>query len=388
MDDNLNLYFDNAATSWPKPEAVYKSAEKQMRNVCGNPGRSGHTRTLEADRILYQARELVANLFNLSDPSRIVFTLNATDALNMAIKGVVEPGDHVIHTAMDHNSVLRPLGKLKMEGNITATVVPCSGQGYPDLDFLEKACKKTTKLLIVNHASNVTGTRAPLKEMVEIARNQGIHILIDSAQTAGSLNLDAKKLNPDMIAFTGHKSLLGPTGTGGLYVRKGLQLKTLREGGTGSHSELDLHPQEMPERLEAGTMNSTGIAGLSEGIRFINEVGLENIRIHEENIRHYLYEKLSVIPGIKLYGPPLKEHCQPVISFTLPRIDCGELGFILENSYGILCRTGLHCAPLAHQAIGTFPQGTVRISPGYFTKYKDIDYLVHALGKIIKLKGI
>ncbi len=385
--DNHNLYFDNAATSWPKPEAVYLSAEKQMRNAIGNPGRSGHTRTLEADRLLYRAREMVSSLFNVKDPGRIIFALNATDALNIAIKGIVKTGDHVIHTAMDHNSVLRPLGKLKQENKITTTTIPCSEMGYPDLDFLEKSCQKNTRLLIVNHASNITGTIAPLKEMISIAHRKNISVLLDTAQSAGSLEIDAEALQVDIIAFTGHKSLLGPTGTGGLYVRKGLQLDSLREGGTGSHSEIDLHPEDMPERLEAGTMNNTGIAGLIEGLNFIQNKGVKNINAHEKKIRLYLIQKLLHLPGIKLHGPVDEEDCLPVISLTFSQLDCGELGFILESSYGILCRTGLHCAPLAHKTIGTFPEGTVRLSPGYFTTYDDINYLADALEEIVKLSG-
>lgn len=381
----LNYYFDNAATSWPKPEKVYRAPEKQMRHACGNPGRSGHTRTLEADRLLYRTREAVAKLFNVGDPARIVFALNATDALNIAIKGCLSKGDHAIYTAMEHNSVLRPLGGLQRNGFISATMVPCSEKGYPDLEFLESAYQAGTRLLVINHASNVTGSIAPLEAMVKSAHKHNVIVLVDAAQTAGSHKIDAAALGIDMIAFTGHKSLLGPTGTGGLYVRRGLDLKPLREGGTGSQSELDQHPQIMPERLEAGTLNNAGLAGLLEGLKFINSKGIETIQAHEQKLRSYLYNRLKELPNVKTYGPSSDEPASSIISFTINNTDCGEIGFILENNYGILCRTGLHCAPLAHKAIGTFPQGTVRLSPGYFTTNTDVDYLIGALFEITKL---
>ncbi len=382
---NSNLYFDNAATSWPKPEAVYKAPEIQMRQGCGNPGRSGHTRTLEADRLVYRAREAVAGLFRVADPSRIIFALNATDALNIALKGCLGKGDHVLYTAMEHNSVLRPLGTLRRDGVITTTLIPCSETGFPDLDFLEEAYRADTRLLVINHASNVTGTIAPLQKMIQSAHRRGVMVLLDAAQTAGTIEIDTGALELDLLAFTGHKGLLGPTGTGGLYVKKGLNLKPLREGGTGSQSEIDLHPESMPERLEAGTLNNAGLAGLIEGLAFIEQTGIAAIREHEVEIRAYLYQQLQAISGIRLYGPADPGSASCIVSFTLDNTDCGEIGYILENNYGILCRTGLHCAPLAHKAIHTFPTGTVRLSPGYFTTRADIDYLTGALRDIAKL---
>jgi cysteine desulfurase family protein len=382
---NKNYYFDNAATSWPKPENVYKAADNQMRNMFGNPGRSGHTRTLEADRLIYKTRAAIGRFFNIDDPARIAFTLNATDALNMALKGYLKQGDLVLHTAMDHNSVLRPLSRLSKENFITMTTIPCSEEGYPSLDFLESALKRKSSLLVINHASNVTGTIAPLHEMVNLAHSYGAAVLVDAAQTAGSIPIDAGTLGIDMLAFTGHKGLLGPTGTGGLYIRPGLEIKSMREGGTGSQSELDTHPEDMPERLEAGTLNSAGLAGLFEGVTYIMETGLDKIRKHEQNLRFYLCNKLAEFPGIKLYGPPAEQHCACIVSITIDHVDSGEIGYILENNYSILCRTGLHCAPLAHQAIGSFPAGTIRFSPGPFSTTEDIDYLINALQEIITL---
>jgi cysteine desulfurase family protein len=384
---NRNLYFDNAATSWPKPEPVYGAAEIFMRQMGGNPGRTGSTRTLEAERLVYRARAALARLFGAPDPARVVFALNATDALNMAIKGIIEPGDHVLFTAMEHNSVLRPLGGLKRAGLISATMIPCSGEGVPDLDFLEKSFQPRTRLLVINHASNVCGTIAPIDEMIAVAHRHGAYVLVDAAQSAGVIPIDVQASQIDLLAFTGHKGLLGPAGTGGLYVRPGLDLKPWREGGTGSFSELDLQPESMPERLEAGTLNGPGLAGLLEGVKFIEEVGLQQLRKHEMELYAYMRKKLSSIPGIKLYGPEAPSRCTAVLSMVMEGIDCGELGYILESAYGILCRTGLHCAPLAHRALGTFPEGTVRLSPGYFTRKEDIDYLSGALEEIAALKS-
>lgn len=382
MKDELNLYFDNAATSWPKPESVYGAAESCLRTISGNPGRSGHTRSLEADRLVYRARESLARFFNAADPARIIFTLNATDALNIAIKGLAEPGDHILFTAMDHNSVLRPLGGLRQAGLISTTMIPCSAEGFPDLDYLERSFLPHTRLLIINHASNVIGTVLPLEEMVSIAHRHGALVLVDAAQSAGAVEIDLSAISVDMLAFAGHKGLLGPPGTGGLYVRPGLDLKPWREGGTGSHSEIDLHPVSMPERLEAGTLNSPGLAGLYEGIKFIAETGLEKIRAHEIALRTRLQRKLEEIEGITVYGPADSSLSTGVLSFTLEGVDCGEMGYILESSFGIICRTGLHCAPLAHQALGTYPQGTVRLSPGFFTTEKDVDYLLEAVAEV------
>ena len=388
LTNELNPYFDNAATSWPKPERVYKAAEKHMRSMAGNPGRSGNTRTLDADRLIYQTREAVADLFNVSNTSRIVFTLNATDALNIALKGFLKQGDHVLYTAMEHNSVLRPLARLKADGIITATMIPCSEEGFPNLDYLGNAYQSNTRLLVVNHASNVTGTILPVEKLAASAHKHGAAVLIDASQTAGTTPIDLANIEADMLAFTGHKGLLGPTGTGGLYVRTGLDLKPLREGGTGSQSEKDIHPEQMPERLEAGTLNSVGLAGLLEGILFIQETGVDIINEREKEVYKYLRSQLQKVSGLNIYGPKDLDRTTCIISFTLDNIDCGEVGFILESEYGLLTRTGLHCAPFAHKTIGTYPQGTVRLSPGYFTTRDDIDYLVDALNNIAELAEI
>lgn len=381
-----NLYFDNAATSWPKPENVYRSAENYLRNICGNPGRTGNVISLKADRLIYEARELLASFFNSSDPSQFVFTLNATDALNIAIKGLLEPGDHVIYTSMEHNSVLRPIGGLCREGRVEATMIPSDNEGHPDLNFLENSFRKNTRLVICNHASNVFGTIMPVAAITETAHRKGAFVLLDAAQTAGVIPIDLDALDVDLMAFAGHKGLLGPPGTGGLFVRKGIELKPWREGGTGSHSDFDQQPENMPERLEAGTLNGTGIAGLTEGIRFIEDTGIYNLRAHEATLLSHLRNGLSKITGINLYGPSDPDKSVAVLSFTLSGADSGEIGDILENTFGIICRTGLHCAPLAHQALGTFPEGTVRLSPGFFTGEDDVRQVVSAVSEIASLK--
>lgn len=374
-----NLYFDNAATTWPKPETVYRALSEQLRSGAGNPGRSGHTGSLEGERLIYRTRAALADFFGAPDPSRIVFAFNATDALNIAIKGFLHPGDHVLCTAMDHNSVLRPLGAFRRENLVKSTVVPANSEGHIDLAFLEQAYLPETRLLIINHASNVTGTIAPLAEMISSAHARGVAVLVDAAQTAGCVPLNVMEQKIDMLAFTGHKGLLGPPGTGGLYVRQGLDLRPLREGGTGSHSETDLQPEEMPDRLEAGTHNTPGLAGLLAGVAYITEHGLDNIRAHEMEIRRYLVGALREIPGLTVYGPVDSDQCVSVISIELGEADNGTVGFALEDSYGIISRTGLHCAPLAHQAIGTYPRGTLRLSPGYFTTPNDAGRLVKAM---------
>lgn len=375
----MNLYFDNAATSHPKPEKVVKAAENYLRDIGGNPGRGSHKNSLDAGRMLLRLREKLSALFNVNDPTRIAFTFNATDALNMAVKGFVKEGEHVIYTAMEHNSVLRSVTGLTGRKIITSSMIPCSREGEPDIAFLKSELKPETSLLVINHASNVCGRIMPIREMIAIAHRNGTKVLIDAAQTAGALPIDVQKEEIDMLAFCGHKSLLGYQGTGGLYVREGIDLNFWREGGTGSFSEKEFQPEMMPDRLEAGTHNCTGLAGLLAGVEFIEENGVDNIRKHEMSIREYLVNSLLEIPGIEVIGTADKENYVAVVSFLIHGLDCGEAGSRLDDQFGISCRTGLHCAPFAHRALGTFPEGTIRVSPGFFTDKKDIDYLTAAL---------
>lgn len=375
-------YFDNAVTSWPKPEGVCQAAETFLRQCGANPGRSGHTRSLSADRLVFETRERAASFLGAARPEEIVFTLNATDSLNMAIKGVLEPGDHVIYTSLEHNSVLRPLGSLRQKGIITTTMVSCDSTGWLDPADIEKAVRPETRLIICTHASNIIGRILPVEEIGALAKKEGILFLLDAAQTAGAIPVDLAQVGADLAAFTAHKSLLGLTGVGLFYLRSGVKVKPWREGGTGSRSEEELQPEMMPDYLEAGTMNTVGIAGLNEGLKYLQKVGIEAIREHEVALNRRLINGLQELKGVRVFGSKDPEKSVAVTSFTLQGMDSGELGYILEQDFGILCRTGLHCAPSAHRSIGTFPEGTVRFSFSYFNREEEIDYALAALKEI------
>ncbi|OGO76801.1 MAG: cysteine desulfurase [Clostridiales bacterium GWB2_37_7] len=377
------IYFDNAATTYPKPEVVYRAMDKCMREYCANPGRSGHKLSVEAGRIVLETRELMAQLFNARKPDNIIFSLNATDALNTAIKGMINKGDHVITTSMEHNSVLRPLKQLESLG-IETTIVQCSETGELDTTKLEKAVKSNTKLIVTTHASNVTGTIMPIKEIGELARQYNLRYVIDTAQTAGTYKIDVSELNVDVLTFTGHKGLMGPQGVGGFYIKDGVALRQMREGGTGSMSESLLQPELLPDKYESGTPNTPGIAGLAAGLGFIKEVGIENIKKHEEEITGYFLEKLAEIEDIIIYGPCKLENHAPVVSFNIINKTSSEVSFLLDNNFDIATRPGLHCAPLAHKTIGTIEQGAVRFSFGYYNTKDEIDVAVKALKSIVK----
>lgn len=384
MMNKTDIYFDNAATSWPKPERVCRAAEEYLRCGGTNPGRSGHTRSLQADRLVYDAREKASSFLGASSPEEIVFTLNTTDSLNIAIKGLLEPGDHVVFTPYEHNSVLRPLGSLRRSGMITTTMVQGDREEgiNINIDDILKAIRPETRLIVCNHASNVTGQIMPVEDIGQLAEEKGIYFLLDAAQTAGALPLDLKKIKAHLAAFAGHKGFMGPQGVGLLYVRQGVHIKPWREGGTGSRSEEDKHPEMMPDCLEAGTMNAPGMAGLYEGMCFIEEQGIDEIREHEVKLAGMLRRGLKAIPRVKVFGPDEDHESVAVVSFIVEEIDSGELGFVLEQVYGILSRTGLHCAPNAHRAIGTFPQGTVRFSLGYFNTEDEVKTALDAVAEI------
>jgi len=387
MVEIRNYYFDNAATSWPKPERVYRAVDTALR-LGGSPGRSGHQRTLAAERQLYEARVRVAAFFGARNPSSLIFTLNATDALNMAIKGLVKRGDHVITTPFEHNSVARPLNAMVRDGLISLEEIPCTPEGSLDVAAYRRLFKENTALVVSTHASNVTGQLLPVEELGAIARARKVPFLLDAAQTAGVYPLDMGDLPVDMMAFAGHKGTLGPQGTGGLLIQEGILLRPWREGGTGSRSHEVLQPSVMPDYLEAGTMNMPGIAGLEAGIDYIESVGLETIRNHEIKLATLLREGLQGIPGARVYGPANPAEAVAVVSFTLEGVDCGDIGFILEEVHGILSRTGLHCAPGAHRCLGTFPQGTVRLSPGYSTSEEDTAHVLKAVAEIAAEAGL
>ncbi len=384
------IYMDNAATSWPKPNTVYTRVLQTMKKYGANPGRSSHTMAVEAANLLLYGREMLCQLFNVSDPFRMIFTYNTTDSLNLAIKGTLKEGDHVITTSMEHNSVIRPLMHLANLG-IETTIVPADSQGLVDPKDIEKSIKPNTRLIVTTHASNVTGTLMPIEEIGTIARNHGIYYLLDAAQTAGSLPMDLSKLPVDLVAMPGHKGLLGPQGTGVLYIREGVDLNQIKEGGTGSLSESIYQPDFLPDRYEAGTLNTPGIAGLGAGVEYILNYGQEKIMNHITNLEKLFLNAFSQIEGVKIYGPTnIKMRCG-IISINIWDRDSREIVNILSQRYNIATRGSLHCSPLAHDTIGTKEQGTVRFSPGVFTTLDEVKACIMAVGEIsrkIKIRSI
>lgn len=378
------IYLDNAATSWPKPPAVAEAMGRFLEQVGANPGRSSHRLSVEAGRIVYQVREDLARLFNFPDPLHIVFGLNATDALNLALQGYLRPGDHVITSSMEHNSVMRPLRALEERG-VELTVLPCSHEGFLEPALIEEAIKPHTVMIALNHASNVIGTLLPVGEAGRIARRNGLLLLVDAAQTAGAYPIDMERQAIDLLAFTGHKSLLGPQGTGGLCIgpRVDLErLEPLKRGGTGSRSEFEEQPDFLPDMCESGTLNTVGLAGLGAGVRFVLEQGLTSIRHQEVRLAQRLIEGLRSIPGLTLYGSGDANRQMATVSFNIEGLAPSEVGLRLDEGYEIMCRVGLHCAPAAHKTMGTFPQGTVRFSLGFFNTEQEVDMAVEALKKI------
>ena len=354
-----------------------------MRAIGANPGRSGHRLSIEAGRIINEAREALAELFGIDDPLRLVFSRHATESLNLAIYGMLQSGDHCITTSMEHNSVMRPLRALEKRG-VELTVVPCSSGGGLDPQEIERAIKKNTRLIVTIHASNVIGTLMPIGEIGEISRFHGIPFCVDAAQTAGALHIDVEAMKIDLLAFTGHKSLYGPQGTGGLYIREGLEgkLTPLMRGGTGSRSESQEQPDFMPDKYESGTPNTVGIAGLGAGARFCLAQGVPHIKKKEEKLTRMLIEGLSSIPSVLVHGCGDTKRQVAICSFTIQDLSPSEITMELDEEFGIMSRPGLHCAPIAHQTIGTFPQGTVRFSVGYFTTEDEINSAVAAVHKI------
>ncbi|MHB8945768.1 MAG: aminotransferase class V-fold PLP-dependent enzyme [Bacillota bacterium] len=398
MKDRV-VYMDNAATSWPKPEAVEKAMITTMREAGGNPGRSGHRLSAAAARVVFDARESVARIIGAPDSRQVVFTVNATAALNLAIAGVLEPGAHAVTTSMEHNSVARPLRYLESQG-VGLTVVETGPEGRVDADAVARAIRPETRLVAMTHASNVIGTVQPVEEVARLCRRRGVLLLVDAAQTAGCHPIDVGAWGVDLLAFTGHKSLLGPSGTGGLYVREGVAVRPLARGGTGSRSELDVQPDFLPDQLESGTPNVVGLAGLAAGVGVVLEEGVETIRRREEELAGRLRDGLCAIDGVTVYGPggdargaraggdaPRAGSAGDipqvgVVSFNLDGVEPSDVGYLLDVEYGVLCRVGLDCAPWAHRTIGTYPRGTVRLSLGYNSTAADVD---HVLGAVTEM---
>jgi cysteine desulfurase / selenocysteine lyase len=375
------IYLDNAATTWPKPDIVWQAMEKMIKEMGANPGRAGHRMALSAGRVIYEARESLAKLFKINDPLQIVFTLNATESINLALKGLLVTGDHVITTSMEHNAVVRPLKVLEEKG-VEISVIQANNDGIINPLDVKEAIKENTKCIVMTHASNVFGAIQPIKEVGKIAKEKGIIFMVDAAQTAGVLPIDVEEMGIDLLAFPGHKSLYGPQGTGGLYIRPGIQLVPLKEGGTGSSSEEPFQPLIMPDRYESGTPNTIGIAGLGAGVEYILKEGLINIYEHEMELTKRLINGLEEIPDVIIYGPKDIEKIAPVVSFNFEDEDSSEIGFMLDRVYEIAVRTGLHCAPWAHKSLGTLQQGTVRLSLSYFNTKEDVDYVIKSLKEI------
>ncbi len=380
------IYFDNAATTWPKPPGVAEAVLSYMQNVGANPGRSSHRLAIEASRILYDTRETLAQLFGVADPLRIVFAANATEALNLALFGYLNPGDHVVTTSMEHNAVMRPLRYLQGLG-VELTVVACSAQGALDPVDMEKAIRPNTVLIAMNHASNVVGTVLPVAELGALARRHGLLLLVDGAQTAGAYPIHMSEMNIDLLAFTGHKALFGPQGTGGLCLGERLDISRLRpfkRGGTGSYSESEEQPDFLPDKYESGTANAAGIAGLRAGVRFVLEHGVESIQHHEEMLTARLLAGLQDIPAVHVYGPLHAGQQMATVSFNVRGLEPSEVELRLDEEYAILCRGGLHCAPSAHRTIGTYPRGTVRLSLSYLNTIGQVDTALEAVYDIAK----
>jgi cysteine desulfurase/selenocysteine lyase len=366
-----HIYLDNAATSFPKPETVYQAVMHAMREIGASPGRGGHRRSLEAGRLLFQTRETIAALFTIADSSRIIFTHSATEALNIALRGVLQPGDHVITTSMEHNSLLRPLFALRRQG-IELTIVTADHDGRVDPDDVRAALRPNTRMLAVGHISNVSGTIQAVDLLAAIAREAGALFLLDAAQSAGHEMIDVRKSGVDLLAVPGHKGLFGPQGTGFLYAAPAVPLRPLLAGGTGSSSASEEQPDTMPDGFEAGTHNIPGIAGLKAGVEFVLEHGVSVIGEKERMLADLAAHRLTAIPGVTLHGPLDPALRGGVLSFTMAGIDPSALAFMLDRDFDIAVRAGLHCAPQAHRTLGTFPGGTLRISPGWFSSREEI----------------
>lgn len=376
------IYLDNAATSFPKPNSTYESISTCLLEYCANPGRGGHQLSIMSGKAVIEAREIVSNFFNIKDSMRLSFTKNATEALNIAIKGVLKQGDNVITTSMEHNSVIRPLKTLEHKGFISLSIVKCDSLGRLDPEDIRKKIISSTKLIVCTLSSNVNGMIMPIKDIAKLASEHGLVFLLDASQGAGTELIDVEELSIDLLAFPGHKGLLGPQGTGGLYVKDGIELETLMEGGTGSNSENLLQPQLMPDVLESGTLNTPGIVGLKSGIEFINTQGIEKIKSKKADLIKYLQEGISEISGAILYSCINPDSNSGIVAANFGEHDSNEISYILDSKYGIATRAGLHCSPLAHYTIGTLQMGLVRFSPGFFNTKDEIDYVLKALREI------
>jgi cysteine desulfurase/selenocysteine lyase len=378
------IYLDNGATSFPKPKGMLHAMHECIQTYCGNPGRSGHRMSMRTGEEIYKVRKDLGTLLHIDDSSRIIFTTNTTEAINLGIKGTLESGDHVITTSMEHNSVLRPLTALESQ-NIETTIISCNRDGILNSESVRKELKDNTKMIVCTHASNVTGTIIPIKELGYLAKERNLIFMVDAAQSAGCLPINVKDMNIDILAAPGHKGLLGPMGTGFLFVGEGVNLRPLKEGGTGTKSRELTQPVDFPEGYEAGTINVPGIVGLGHSLKYIQKLGVENIKEYEEELTRILDESLRNMKKVNVYGP---EDCRKkagIVSFNINGRSCEEICDRLDYDYGIAARGGYHCAGLAHKTIGTYDTGTVRLSVGPFNTKKDIYAAIEAVYQLQKI---
>ena len=381
------IYLDNGATSFPKPEEVYAFMDKFYRRFGVNPGRSGYDLCMEAGEVVEETRQMLTEFFNGKNPDHLCFSYNSTDALNIIIFGMLEKGDHAISTTIEHNSVLRPLYHLEKYNGVEVDYVPFNDKGFVEPESFKEKFKNNTKLVIVNHASNVIGTIQPIKEIGELCRKYGVPFAIDASQSAGKIPIDIEELNVDIVAFTGHKSLLGPTGIGGLYLREGIEIRHTRAGGTGVRSAVRTHLDEYPYRLEYGTHNTLGIAGLNAGVKWILEQGMDKLHEHEMRLTKKLRDGLKDVDGVILYcQDDLTDHISVLLT-NVEGFEALNTGTILDVDYNIACRTGLHCAPLVHEQLGTVEiHGGVRFGIGPFNTEEHIQTAIEAMADIATMQ--
>ncbi|WP_026394303.1 aminotransferase class V-fold PLP-dependent enzyme [Acetobacterium malicum] len=380
----MDIYLDNAATTFPKPLAVPEAIFDYIVNNGGTSGRGSYEKAILADGLVYQTRKSLAKLFNHNDPKTVVFTSSVTESINLALQGILKPGDHVVTSALEHNAVWRCLKTLERDQGITISVVPATEQGETDVRDVEAVITPYTKIIVFTHASNVLGTLQPIGEIGALAREKNILFLVDAAQTAGVIPIDVQAQNIDLLAFTGHKSLLGPMGTGGLIVNCDTEIHPLISGGTGGDSAYEYQPDYYPNHLEAGTMNVSGIIGLGAALQFLEAEGLKTIRDKEDTLMDYALNALSTVPGVEIYGPRDSSKSVGVIPFNLEGHVPEEIAFYLDQECHVMIRSGLHCAPSAHRLIGTVTRGTCRIGIGYFNEKAHIDALVNGLKSYLK----
>ena len=381
------IYLDNSATTFPKPDAVYDFMYNFYKKHGVSPGRSGFDAAIATEEVVHETRKMLTNLFNGDDPNRLTFSYNASDSLNMVLQGLLNPGDHVITTMLEHNSVLRPLYHLSISNNVALTHISFDSHGYVDPDDFKKALRKNTRMVVVNHSSNVIGTVQPLAAIGRICKEAGVLFIVDSSQSAGAIPIDMKAMGIDVLVFTGHKCLMGPTGIGGSYIMDGIPIRSTRFGGTGVRSAQKTHLEEFPYRLECGTLNLLGVAGLHAGVKWVLEQGIEKLHHQEIMLWDQLRKGIQNIENVTTYCAENIENQNPVLSINIKGFESGDVGTILDVDYNIACRTGLQCAPMVHEVIGTDKiHGTVRLSIGPFNTEADIDAAIEAIGEIASIR--